>query len=107
MFLGLFSKNKYKQISTKQLKEEYLNDKSNNYFLDVRTTGEYKANHIRGFENISVDKLETNLGKIPKNKEVVIICQSGGRSSMACGLLSRHGYENVTNVVGGMNNWNY
>jgi rhodanese-related sulfurtransferase len=107
MLFGLFSKNKSNRISTKQLKEEYLNDRQNKFFLDVRTKAEYKANHIRGFENISVDKLEANLGKIPKDKEVVVICQSGARSSMACSLLMKMGYENVTNVAGGMNNWNY
>lgn len=107
MFMELLSENVLKQISTKQLKEEYLNDKQNKFFLDVRTKAEYKANHIRGFENISVDTLEANLGKILKEKEIIVICQSGARSSITCNLLKKIGYQNVTNVIGGMNNWNY
>lgn len=105
MLFGLFSNSKVKQISTTQLKEEYLTKKIDKFFLDVRTKGEYKSNHIRGFENIAVDGLAANLRKIPKDKEIVVICQSGGRSSMACNLLKKNGYEKVTNVIGGMNNW--
>jgi len=37
--------------------------------------------------------------------EIVVICQSGGRSSVACKMLKKAGFEHVTNVIGGMNNW--
>lgn len=105
MFFNMFPGNRAKQISTKELKEEYLTNKRNKFFLDVRTKQEFSARKIRGFENISVDKLEQNLMKLPKDKEIVVICQSGGRSAAACQFLLRNGFKNVTNVQGGMNTW--
>ena len=44
-----------KNISTTELKGE-LEDK-NKQLVDVRTPGEYKGNHIRGFKNIPLHQL--------------------------------------------------
>ena len=89
-----------KTISTDALKG-MLNDKDK-VFVDVRTAGEYKARNIRQFKNIP---LGSDLSKLPKDKEVVVICQSGMRSAQACKQLKKLGYENVTNVRGGMSAW--
>lgn len=89
-----------KSISTAELKT-ILNDK-NKLFIDVRTPGEFKANNIRQFKNIP---LGSDFSKLPKDKEIVVICQSGMRSSQACKQLKKLGYENVTNVRGGMSAW--
>lgn len=71
-------------------------------FIDVRTPREYKANHIPQFRNMP---LGSDFTKLPKDKEIVVICQSGMRSSQACKQLKKLGYERVTNVRGGMNAW--
>ncbi len=87
-------------ISTAQLKE-MLNDR-NKMFIDVRTPGEYNARNIRQFKNIP---LGSDFSKLPKDKEIVVICQSGMRSSQACKQLKKLGYEHITNVRGGMSAW--
>ncbi|MBD8036923.1 MULTISPECIES: rhodanese-like domain-containing protein [Solibacillus] len=84
-------------ISTAQLKT-MINDR-NKVFIDVRTPGEYKARNIKQFKNIP---LGSDFSKLPKDKEIVVICQSGMRSSQACKQLKKQGFENVTNVRGGM-----
>ncbi|MFJ7649482.1 rhodanese-like domain-containing protein [Lysinibacillus sp. NPDC097279] len=84
-------------ISTAQLKN-MLNDKDK-VFIDVRTPAEYKGRNIPQFKNIP---LGSGFDKLPKDKEVVVICQSGMRSSQACKQLKKLGYERVTNVRGGM-----
>ncbi|NLY80646.1 MAG: rhodanese-like domain-containing protein [Lysinibacillus sp.] len=89
-----------KTISTSKLKN-MLNDKDK-VFIDVRTPAEFKANHIRQFKNIP---LGSNYSNLPKDKEIVVICQSGMRSSQACRQLKKLGYERVTNVRGGMSAW--
>ena len=86
-----------KSISAHQLKQE-LSD-SNKVFIDVRTPGEFKARNIKQFKNMP---LGSDLSKLPKDKEIVVICQSGMRSSQACKQLKKLGYEKVTNVRGGM-----
>ena len=94
-----------KQINTTQLKNELAADK-NKQLIDVRTPGEYKNNHIRGFKNIPLNEL---VEKAPKQlkleQEIVVICQSGMRSNKASKLLKKLGFKNVTNVKGGMSAW--
>jgi len=84
-------------ISVAQLKN-ILHDKDK-VFIDVRTPAEYKGRNIPQFKNIP---LGSNFNQLPKDKEIVVICQSGMRSSQACKQLKKQGFERVTNVRGGM-----
>ncbi len=91
-------------ITTNQLKKE-INNK-NKQFVDVRTNGEFKGNHIKGFKNIPLHQLAQLAEKdLSKEKEVIVICQSGMRSQRASKVLKRLGFKNVTNVKGGMGAW--
>ncbi|GAA0330399.1 rhodanese-like domain-containing protein [Bacillus carboniphilus] len=93
-----------RNITTTQLKEE-LKDKSKQ-FVDVRTPGEYKANHIRGFKNIPLHQIGQKATKeLSKDKEVVVICQSGMRSQKASKELKKMGFTKITNVTGGVSAW--
>lgn len=87
-------------ITTAQLKDR-LNDKTA-LFIDVRTPAEFKSHHIRQFKNVPLGKDFSNL---PKNKEIIVICQSGMRSKQACHQLKKLGFEKVTNVRGGMSSY--
>lgn len=89
-----------KSISTAELKD-VLNDQDK-VFVDVRTPAEYKGRNIKQFKNIP---LGSSFDKLPKDKEIVVICQSGMRSSNACKQLKKIGFERVTNVRGGMSMW--
>lgn len=84
-------------ISTSKLKS-ILNDKDK-VFVDVRTPSEYKARNAKPFKNIP---LGSDFSKLPKDKEIVVICQSGMRSKQACQQFKKLGYTKVTNVRGGM-----
>ncbi|MED4346387.1 MULTISPECIES: rhodanese-like domain-containing protein [Heyndrickxia] len=90
-------------ITASELKNQ-LKDK-NKQFIDVRTPGEYKSRHIREFKNIPLHQLPQKVNQLSKDKEVVVICQSGMRSARACKILKQNGFEKVTNVKGGMNAW--
>ena len=92
-----------RQISTNDLKKE-LNDK-NKQFIDVRTPGEFKTNNISGFKNIPLQVLDEKVKELSKDKEIVLICQSGMRSSKASKKLKKQGFKQVTNVKGGMSFW--
>ena len=71
-------------------------------FIDVRTPREYGGRHIKQFKNLP---LGSDFSKLPRDKEVIVICQSGMRSSQACRQLKKLGFEKVTNVRGGMNSY--
>lgn len=93
-----------RQLSTADLKEELSNKEKQ--FIDVRTPGEFNGNHIKGFKNIPLHQLSQKAEKeLSKEKEVIIICQSGMRSQKACKMLKKIGFTKVTNVKGGMSTW--
>lgn len=73
--------------------------------LDVRGATEYQAAHVPGASNLFVGNLTDNLDKIDRSKPLVIYCQAGDRSTIACSLLARNGFRNVRNFSGGMKEW--
>lgn len=90
-------------ISVQEAKNKF---KDNNVqFIDVRTPGEYKANHRKPFKNIPLTNLASKIDKLDKEKEVVVICQSGMRSAKAAKNLKKHGFRKIYNVKGGMSAW--
>ncbi len=75
------------------------------YVLDVREDFEYAVSHVPGAVLIPLGELEANMDKIPKDKEVHIICRTGNRSDFAARILMESGYEHVFNIVPGMISW--
>jgi hydroxyacylglutathione hydrolase len=73
--------------------------------VDVRGLTEYQAGHIAGADHVFLGTLENNLAKVSRNKEVIIHCQAGDRSSIAYSILERQGYTNVLNYAEGMKEW--
>ncbi|RKQ37292.1 rhodanese-like domain-containing protein [Oceanobacillus halophilus] len=90
-------------ITTEQAKNKFKD--KDVQFIDVRTPGEYKANHRKPFKNIPLNQLPKRISELNENKEVVVICQSGMRSAKAAKLLKKSGFTNVSNVKGGMSAW--
>ena len=90
------------------LPEHVLENKDQVELIDVRRDDEFIGNlgHAPGAKLITLDTLSDHLGSIPKNKTVVFICRSGGRSGKATAFAKENGYENVYNMKGGMLLWN-
>ena len=68
-------------------------------FIDVRTPQEFNRKHIQPFKNMPVGADYTQLSK---DKEIVVICQSGVRSKGVCKQLKKLGFTRVTDVKGGI-----
>ena len=92
-----------RNITTTELKNE-LGDQ-NKQFIDVRTSGEFKNRSIKGFKNMPLDQLPSKATLLSKEKEVVVICQSGMRSARAATILKGLGFQKITNVKGGISAW--
>lgn len=65
--------------------------------VDVRTRDEYRSGHLKESLNIPLDTIAQNLSKIPTNKAVIVVCQSGMRSKSAASFLKSKGYTQVYN----------
>ncbi|WP_408606140.1 rhodanese-like domain-containing protein [Jeotgalibacillus campisalis] len=92
-----------KQSSTEELQKN-LNQKDKQY-VDVRTPAEYKRGAVPGFQNIPLNELPKRMTELTKDKEVVVMCQSGMRSMKASSTLKKNGFGSVTNIKGGMSAW--
>lgn len=82
-----------------------LKQQNNLQVVDLRGVSEYNTAHIAGADNVFVGTIEKNLDKVSKDRKVVIHCQGGDRATIAYSLLAKHGYHNVLNYNGGMNEW--
>jgi rhodanese-related sulfurtransferase len=49
--------------------------------------------------------LEERLADVPRDRAVVVHCGSGYRSSIAVSLLERHGFTQMTDLIGGFAAW--
>ncbi|GAB2778835.1 rhodanese-related sulfurtransferase [Hymenobacter luteus] len=72
--------------------------------IDVRETWENAEASITGSQNIPLGELPGKLDDLEhlKNEEVVVHCKGGGRSASAKAFLQQQGFQNVRNLVGGM-----
>lgn len=70
--------------------------------LDVRQTREFEAVHIDGAVNIPMPDLRTEHKRLDRSAPIVVICNTGHRSSLAASILKRNGFTDVANVAGGM-----
>ncbi len=88
--------------------KELNNKASDVQLIDVRRPDEFigQLGHIPGAELITLDTLEDNLGKLSKDKTIVFICRSGGRSANATQFVKSKGFTEAYNMTGGMILWN-
>ncbi len=74
--------------------------------IDVCEPAEFAAGHVAGARNIPLAALDGHKS-LPSNKALplVLLCQSGSRSTRAAGMLRKAGYANVQTLSGGLAAW--
>lgn len=71
---------------------------ANVLFIDCREHDEYHQGHVENSLNYPVSKIETL--DVDFSTPLYVYCLSGARSRMACMILRKMGYLNVTNIGG-------
>lgn len=92
------------QITAEQLKEQ-LDNGTSMQLLDVRDIWEYEICHIEPSVNIPMSNIPTVLEDIDREKMTVVICHHGMRSFQVAKYLESQGFDNVTNLEGGIAAW--
>jgi len=77
-------------------------NRGNVHLIDVRKSGEYRAEHVENALNLPLGVLNQHLSEIPKDKTVFIHCAGGYRSMIACSILRARGWENIVDIDGGL-----
>lgn len=73
--------------------------------VDVRSLPEWRSGHITGSLHIPLGRLVSQMADRPRSQPVVLVCESGSRSSIGASLLTAAGFTDVTNLTGGINAW--
>ncbi|THJ25172.1 MAG: rhodanese [Nitrospira sp. CG24E] len=91
-------------ISPKELKTRL--DKGDRLVLvDVRENWEYSLAKIDGSVLIPLGTLPQSLAQLNRDSEIIAICHHGMRSADATNFLLQQGFQNVKNLVGGIDAW--
>jgi rhodanese-related sulfurtransferase len=84
--------------------QEKLKASPKPFLLDVRETVESRAVSIPGATLIPLGELGAKMNRLPKDKEIIVVCASGSRSVPATRQLIAAGYK-AFNLQGGMSAW--
>lgn len=96
---------KYKTVNANQA--VMILNKDSAVVLDVREDKEIQGGIIKGARHISLGDLPAQIANIGKNKQdpILVYCRSGARSGNACQQLTKAGFEDVSNLSGGIIAW--
>lgn len=72
--------------------------------IDVREVDEYQAVHAATAVNMPMSNFMSFVESIDKDREVYVICKSGGRSAQVAQYLDNAGFDTI-NVEGGTDGW--
>jgi rhodanese-related sulfurtransferase len=88
--------------------QEVYEQASELYLVDVREDQEYtgELGHVAETRHVKLATIPEQLTTFPKDKTIVFICRSGGRSAQASMFAIQEGYTKVYNMQGGMILWN-
>lgn len=90
------------EITPQELRE--LRKKEDLVVIDVREKEEVAQGMIEDAKHIPLQEIPEALENLDKNKHYVLVCRSGRRSMNAALYMDEQGF-NVSNMVGGMLEW--
>ena len=73
--------------------------------LDVREDWELEIARVDGVLHIPMGDVPARLPEIDPEREIVVMCRSGGRSAQVARFLEQQGYARVWNLAGGILAW--
>ena len=94
----------HKDIETAQWHEIATLDPEKSVLLDVRDEDEREQGYIPGSIQIALPELRQRFSELPKDKEIILYCQTGQRSYFACCYLAQMGFK-VRNLTGAYRTW--
>jgi rhodanese-related sulfurtransferase len=92
-------------VSVQQAAEMQGSDDVGALIVDVREPNEYTQLRARGAVLLPLGRLNGRAKDLPRDRELLLMCRTGGRSQNATQFLQAQGFSNVTNVSGGIVAW--
>jgi rhodanese-related sulfurtransferase len=92
-------------ITVREANARLQGEQQHPLLLDVREVYEYVPRHPTGAVNIPMSELQRRVGEVPKDREVLVICEHGNRSVDVTRFLRTQGVTHAYNVDGGTDEW--
>jgi hydroxyacylglutathione hydrolase len=73
--------------------------------IDVREKDERDTGYIAGSRNIPYRLLALGEADLPRDRQIVTICETGPRAAIAASILARDGFDAHPVVNGGIDSW--
>ena len=96
--LGMHADNILKGL----VKPAFMEDLKDSLLVDVREKPFFDAETIDGAINIPTSQMRERLNEIPKDKKIVLFCNTGFQSYVASRILLQKGYTEVFSLSGGI-----
>jgi rhodanese-related sulfurtransferase len=73
--------------------------------IDVREPHEYDTGHVPAATLLPVNSVYARREELPKDQDVIFVCQVGQRSALACEMAAAAGLTRLFNLEGGTDAW--
>jgi rhodanese-related sulfurtransferase len=87
------------KLKPAELKQMMVSDSKDFIIVDVRDESEFKEGHIPGATNIPVETFAAKSEVLPKDKKIIVYCNTGGRSYTAYRKLMKLAYPNIYQTI--------
>lgn len=96
--LGMHADNILKSF----MKPAYFEDINDSLLIDVRSQEEFENETIEGSINIFTPELREKYKELPRDKKIVLFCNTGFQSYVASRILIQRGFDNVYSLTAGI-----
>lgn len=93
------------KLSPQEIRDRLQTQQDSVCFIDVRSLDEFQSGHVPGARCLPLDRLESSLETLPKDRLILLACQSGRRSRQAFEQLRSLGFQNLAELEGGFSAW--
>ncbi|HNZ26922.1 MAG TPA: rhodanese-like domain-containing protein [Spirochaetota bacterium] len=93
-------------LEPSKLKELTDAPDENIWIIDVRPTAVYEKSHIPTAKSFPSSEVLKRLNELPKDKSLIVYCETGGRAQAVIKMLEKEGYTKMMNW-GGNTRWPY
>ena len=100
--LGMHADNILKGLMKPAFYEDLTENSRDIMLVDVRSKEEFANETIDGALHIFTPELREKFGDLPKNKKIILFCNTGFQSYVASRILIQRGFENVYSFAGGI-----
>jgi rhodanese-related sulfurtransferase len=73
--------------------------------VDVRERDEFEQERVDGVALVPISEFVARFQDLPKDRQLLMLCAAGSRSTSATMYLLQNGWSDVRNITGGMIGW--